>query len=135
MRFLARAAGVVGGSGDARTETAGDAGQRAPRDGAVLAGERNGFEYVDAPEGSRSRNESFEETIELLREEAAVGGAGRKGDADVDGAGEWSERHGERPEISESAVRGVVGGPHGVATVVVVGGGSSWDELPGVGVS
>jgi len=80
-------ADVTGGSGDERAEAAGDAGQRAPREGAVLAGERNGFEYVDA-RGSRSRNESFEEMVELLREEAAIDGAGRKVDAEVEDDGE-----------------------------------------------
>jgi len=92
----------------------------------VLAGERNGFEYID-PRGSRSRNESFEEIVELLREEAATDDAGRKVDAEVDGVGECIERHGER---AESAVRGVVGAPHGEAEAAV-GGGSSSAELPG----
>jgi hypothetical protein len=95
----------------------------------VLAGERNGFECVDL--ASRSRNESLEETVEPLRESVAIDGAGRKVDAEVDGVGEWADRQGERAEISMSAVSGVVGAPHGEAEAAV-GGGSSWDELPGV---
>ncbi|KAJ7258710.1 hypothetical protein B0H12DRAFT_1070101 [Mycena haematopus] len=115
---LAGTAAVARGSGDdraddpgdERTEAAGEAGQRA-----VLAGERNGFE---------SRNESLEETAEVLRDEAATDGGGRNVDAEVEGVGEWTGRHGER---AESAVRGVVGAPHGEAEFETAEGGK---ELP-----
>jgi hypothetical protein len=51
----------------------------------VLA-ERNGFEYIDSRR-SRSRNESFEEMVDVLRD-VAIDGAGRKVDAEVEGVGE-----------------------------------------------
>jgi hypothetical protein len=52
----------------------------------VLA-ERNGFEYIDSRR-SRSRNESFEEMVDVLRDDVAIDGAGRKVDAEVEGVGE-----------------------------------------------